>query len=76
MVKLAEGINATLKVAEAVDSKLLSQLASQASGQLVPMNAFIGGFAAQEVMKVGVVGGQTARGQNSNLPTLSLHIPG
>ena len=35
-----------------LDRALLEKLASQATGDLAPMNAVIGGIAAQEVMKV------------------------
>lgn len=35
-----------------LDEKLLQELAFQATGDLAPVNAFIGGLAAQEVMKV------------------------
>ena len=37
---------------EEVDEKLLSTFASQATGDLCPMQAVIGSMAAQEVMKV------------------------
>lgn len=37
---------------EELDEKLLREFASQASGDLCPMQAVIGGMAAQEVMKV------------------------
>lgn len=35
-----------------MDEKLLSQFASQATGDLCPMQAVMGSMAAQEVMKV------------------------
>lgn len=35
-----------------IDEKLLSTLASQATGDVCPMQAVIGSMAAQEVMKV------------------------
>lgn len=39
-----------------LDEGLIRKLAYVAAGDLAPMNAFIGGLAAQEVMKVGVSG--------------------
>lgn len=36
---------------ESIDEPLFRQLASQATGDLMPMNSVIGGFTAQEVMK-------------------------
>lgn len=35
-----------------LDEELVRELAFQATGDLAPVNAFIGGLAAQEVMKV------------------------
>lgn len=37
---------------EQVNEDILRELAFQATGDLAPVNAFIGGLAAQEVMKV------------------------
>ena len=45
MIALAKTLNAD------ADEKILSELAYQASGDLAPMNAVIGGFVAQEVLK-------------------------
>lgn len=39
-----------------LDEELIRKLAYVAAGDLAPMNAFIGGLAAQEVMKVSVGG--------------------
>ncbi|CDO71302.1 hypothetical protein BN946_scf184908.g59 [Trametes cinnabarina] len=44
-VKLAKAINSD------ADEKILTELAYQATGALAPMNAVIGGFVAQEVLK-------------------------
>lgn len=52
---LAKEVNASLtgsaKVEE-LDEALLKKLAYISAGDLAPINAFIGGLAAQEVMKV------------------------
>lgn len=57
MVRLAQAVNAqalpVLKQA-ALDEELIQMLAYVAAGDLAPLNAFIGGVAAQEVMKVSV----------------------
>lgn len=37
---------------EELDQALIKKLSSVAAGDLAPVNAFIGGLAAQEVMKV------------------------
>lgn len=37
---------------EHLNEDIIKELAFQASGDLAPVNAFIGGLAAQEVMKV------------------------
>lgn len=37
---------------EQLDEALIKKLASVSAGDLAPVNAFIGGLAAQEVMKV------------------------
>lgn len=54
-VALAKELNASLtgsaKVEE-LDEALLKKLAYVSAGDLAPVNAFIGGLAAQEVMKV------------------------
>ena len=50
--KLAEAINAELGDEKAeLDEKLLKELSYQARGELSPMTAVFGGFAAQEVLK-------------------------
>lgn len=50
---LAAELNSKVdKKVEELDEKLLREFASQASGDLCPMQAVIGGMAAQEVMKV------------------------
>ncbi|XP_071479116.1 ubiquitin-like modifier-activating enzyme 1 [Diadema antillarum] len=54
LVALAKDINSRAKETakqEAVDEKLLTQLAFNAQGDLCPMQAVIGGITAQEVMK-------------------------
>lgn len=54
-VALAKEVNASLtglaKVEE-LDEALLKKLAYVSAGDLAPINAFIGGLGAQEVMKV------------------------
>lgn len=54
-VALVKEVNASLtgsaKVEE-LDEALLKKLAYVSAGDLAPINAFIGGLAAQEVMKV------------------------
>lgn len=64
----AEVVALTREVAPgvALDEELLRELAFQASGDLAPVNAFIGGLAAQEVMKVP---------PPPRVPVSSLHIP-
>ena len=50
---LAAELNSKLeRKVDELDEKLLREFASQASGDLCPMQAVIGGMAAQEVMKV------------------------
>jgi len=49
VISLAEGLRGT--VVDAVDEALLRTLASQATGCVAPLDAVIGGIAAQEVMK-------------------------
>lgn len=51
VVELAKKINETHKSVETIDEKELSLLSYVASGELAPMDAFIGGIAAQEVLK-------------------------
>lgn len=41
---------------DSLDEDLIRKLAYVAAGDLAPVNAFIGGLAAQEVMKVSVGG--------------------
>lgn len=45
-----------------LDEDLIRKLAYVAAGDLAPVNAFIGGLAAQEVMKVSVGGEAQGRG--------------
>lgn len=56
LVTLAKEVNdaqtGSAKV-EQLDEALLKKLSYVSSGDLAPVNAFIGGLAAQEVMKVG-----------------------
>ena len=63
IVALAKEVNSSLtgsaKVEE-LDEPLIKKLAFVAAGDLAPINAFIGGLAAQEVMKVIL---QTEKGQ-------------
>lgn len=58
-VALAKELNSSLtgsaKVEE-LDEALLKKLAYVSAGDLAPINAFIGGLAAQEVMKVSAGG--------------------
>lgn len=53
VVAIAKELNNQLpnKLVEAVDEKLIKLLAYTSSGELPPISAFIGGFAAQEVLK-------------------------
>lgn len=54
---LAQTVNAHALLAvqqDNLDVELIRTLAYVAAGDLAPINAFIGGLAAQEVMKVGV----------------------
>lgn len=56
---LAQAVNARALPSvqqESLDEDLIRKLAYVAAGDLAPINAFIGGLAAQEVMKVGVDG--------------------
>jgi len=50
MMQFANELKASCDVGE-VDEKLMSQLVSQASAELTPLNSVIGGITAQEVMK-------------------------
>lgn len=55
LVTLAQAVNARSPPAvqqDNVDEDLIRKLAYVAAGDLAPINAFIGGLAAQEVMKV------------------------
>ena len=47
LIALAKGIGGDLEL----DDKLLTAFASQATGSIMPVSSFIGGTAAQEVMK-------------------------
>lgn len=51
VLALAKDIATKTKVQDELDEKILQELAFQASGDLSPVNAFMGGFAAQEVLK-------------------------
>jgi ubiquitin-activating enzyme E1 len=52
MLEHAAAVNAESQCAvETIDEALFRQLASQSSGDLMPINSVIGGFSAQEVMK-------------------------
>ncbi|GAA5974375.1 hypothetical protein JCM11641_005243 [Rhodosporidiobolus odoratus] len=50
-VALAKDLAAAAKFEGDLDEKVLTELAFQASGDLAPVNAVIGGFVAQEVLK-------------------------
>ena len=55
IVALAKEVNTSLTGSaklEQLDEPLIKKLAFVAAGDLAPINAFIGGLAAQEVMKV------------------------
>lgn len=55
LVTLAEEVNAAQTGSakqEQLDQALIKKLSCVAAGDLAPINAFIGGLAAQEVMKV------------------------
>lgn len=59
LVALAQAVNARSPPAvqqDNLDKDLIRKLAYVAAGDLAPVNAFIGGLAAQEVMKVSRVG--------------------
>lgn len=61
LVTLAEAVKAQALPAvqqDSLDEELIQKLAYMAAGDLVPMNAFTRGLAAQEVMKVSL-GGRT-----------------
>lgn len=58
LLTLAKEVNSAQTGAakvEQLDEALIKKLSYVASGDLAPVNAFIGGLAAQEVMKVSVV---------------------
>ena len=58
MLVLAHGINARALPSvqqHSLDEDLIRKLAYVAAGDLAPINAFIGGLAAQEVMKVSLI---------------------
>lgn len=55
---------------ESLDKNLIRKLAYVAAGDLAPVNAFIGGLAAQEVLKVGIGG----EGQGRHLPDSSFVV--
>lgn len=59
LVTLAQTVNARALPAvqqDSLDEDLIRKLAYVAAGDLAPINAFIGGLAAQEVMKVSMGG--------------------
>lgn len=62
---------------DSLDEDLIRKLAYVAAGDLAPINAFIGGLAAQEVMKVSTVGkGRANSGPGLSLiPSLTVHLP-
>ncbi|ELR14473.1 ubiquitinactivating enzyme E1 1, putative [Acanthamoeba castellanii str. Neff] len=51
VVELAKELNASAKLVETVDEKLISLLAYGSRGEISPMVSFIGGVVAQEVLK-------------------------
>ena len=51
VIQLAQDIHKNAKLEGEVDSKLITELSYQASGDVSPMVAVIGAFVAQEVMK-------------------------
>ena len=51
VVKFAKEFNATVKLVEDIDEKLIKELAYQSRGDIAPMAAVIGGMVAQEVLK-------------------------
>lgn len=58
-MSLAQAVNAKASSAvqqDNLDTDLIRNLAYVAAGDLAPINAFIGGLAAQEVMKVSLRG--------------------
>lgn len=69
LVTLARAVNARALRAvqqDSLDEDLIRKLAYVAAGDLAPINAFIGGLAAQEVMKVRM--GRERQGQARHLP--------
>lgn len=77
LVTLARAVNARALPAvqqDSLDEDLIRKLAYVAAGDLAPINAFIGGLAAQEVMKVSTDGeGQGWVGPDTSLiPSLVL----
>ncbi|GAA6018992.1 hypothetical protein JCM10207_006282, partial [Rhodosporidiobolus poonsookiae] len=51
LVQLAKGLASQANYADDLDDGVLTELAYQATGDLAPVNAVIGGFVAQEVLK-------------------------
>jgi len=51
LIELAKKIATEVKLEGDLDEKVLTELAFQAAGDLAPVNAVIGGFVAQEVLK-------------------------
>ena len=51
LVSIAQEINNNLKVVIEIDANLIHKLSFVSRGQLAPVNAVIGGIAAQELMK-------------------------
>lgn len=81
LVTLARAVNTRAPRAvqqDNLDEDLIRKLAYVAAGDLAPVNAFIGGLAAQEVMKVSVGGEAQGRGcgpGTSLTPSLTVHLP-
>lgn len=71
LVTLAQAVNARARQAvqqDSLDEDLIRNLAYVAAGDLAPINAFIGGLAAQEVMKVSMGGEGQGRRWARHLP--------
>lgn len=73
---LAQAVNAKALPAvqqDSLDEDLIRNLAYVAAGDLAPINAFIGGLAAQEVMKVSLGRGGPRASLTLNLLFICLH---
>lgn len=79
LVTLAQAVNARALRAvqqDSLDEDLIRKLAYVAAGDLAPINAFIGGLAAQEVMKVRKGGAGQGQGQARHLSLTPIaHCP-